>query len=92
MRMSRLLWLVLLTVPALGAENDPKTMFAKHWQVAKEFSLAVAEAMPAEGYDFKPSPDLLMRPLPPGDHYEESNSLGRQTAPRLFAALRELLK
>jgi len=59
MRMSRLLWLVLLTVPALGAENDPKTMFAKHWQVAKEFSLAVAEAMPAEGYDFKPSPDEM---------------------------------
>jgi uncharacterized damage-inducible protein DinB len=62
MRMWRRLYFlnfVLLTLPALGAENDPKTMFAKHWQVAKEFTLAVAEAMPAEGYDFKPSPDEM---------------------------------
>ena len=29
------------------AENDFKTLFAKHWQISKEFTLAVAEAMPA---------------------------------------------
>jgi uncharacterized damage-inducible protein DinB len=41
------------------AENDFKALFAKHWQVAKEFTLAVAEAMPAEGYHFKPNPEEL---------------------------------
>jgi uncharacterized damage-inducible protein DinB len=34
-------------------------MFAKHWQTAKEFTLAVAEAMPADGYDFKPNPEEM---------------------------------
>ena len=41
------------------SENDYKAVFAKHWQVSKEFTLAVAEAMPAEGYDFKPDPEEL---------------------------------
>jgi uncharacterized damage-inducible protein DinB len=41
------------------AENDFKILFAKHWQIAKEFTLAVAEAMPAEGYDFRPNPEEL---------------------------------
>ena len=40
-------------------ENDYKAVFAKHWQVSKEFTLAVAEAMPAESYDFKPNPEEL---------------------------------
>lgn len=30
--------------------------FQKHWNTAKELSLAVADAMPAESYDFKASP------------------------------------
>jgi uncharacterized damage-inducible protein DinB len=54
-----LLCVVGVTLPILAAESDPKALFAKHWQVAKEFTLAVAEAMPAEGYDFKPNPDEL---------------------------------
>ena len=41
------------------AENDFKALFAKHWQISKEFTLAAAEAMPAEGYDFKPNPEEL---------------------------------
>jgi uncharacterized damage-inducible protein DinB len=52
--------LVFLTaVPSAGAESGFKTVFAKHWQVAKEFTLAVAEAMPADSYDFKPNPEQL---------------------------------
>jgi len=43
----------------MAAESDFKAMFVKHWQVAKEFTLAVAEAMPAESYDFKPNPEEL---------------------------------
>src|SRR5215831_9520465 len=54
-----LLCVVGVTLPILAAESDSKALFAKHWQVAKEFTLAVAEAMPAEGYDFKPNPDEL---------------------------------
>jgi uncharacterized damage-inducible protein DinB len=40
-------------------EADFKIMFAKHWRVAKEFTLAVADAMPTDGYDFKPNPEEL---------------------------------
>jgi len=57
MRSLTLLVTVLVTLPVMAAESDFKAMFVKHWQMAKEFTLAVAEAMPAEGYDFKPSKD-----------------------------------
>jgi len=40
-------------------ENDFKTLFAKHWQISKEFTLEVAEAMPAESYNFKPNPEEM---------------------------------
>src|SRR6202521_6252869 len=40
-------------------ENDFKALFAKHWQISKEFTLAVAEAMPAEYYNFKPNPEEM---------------------------------
>lgn len=43
-------------------------------------------------YDFKTSAALLMEPFPPGDHYEESNSLGKKTAGILLDAARELLR
>ena len=33
--------------------------FVKHWNTAKELTLAVAEAMPAESYDFKPNPEEM---------------------------------
>ena len=48
---------VLVAVPA--SAGDFRAMFAKHWQLAREFTLAVAEAMPAESYDFKPTPEQL---------------------------------
>ncbi|MGB6719645.1 MAG: hypothetical protein WBE72_02535 [Terracidiphilus sp.] len=41
------------------AENDFKALFAKHWQISEEFTLAVAEAMPAESHDFKPNPEEM---------------------------------
>jgi hypothetical protein len=59
MRTLSLLGAVLLTLPVVAAATDFKGLFAKHWQVAKEFTLAVAEAMPAESYGFKPNPDEL---------------------------------
>lgn len=54
-----LLLALLVAHPAAAAEIDVKAMFARHWQVAKELTLAVADAMPADGYDFKPTPGQL---------------------------------
>jgi len=59
MRIVIILTVVLVALPVPAAENDSKAIFARHWQVAKEFTLAVAEAMPAENYDFKPNPEEL---------------------------------
>jgi uncharacterized damage-inducible protein DinB len=59
MRMLTLVCAVVVAVPAGAAEDDSKSIFLKHWQVAKEFTLAVAEARPAESYDFKPNPEEL---------------------------------
>jgi len=58
-RSSALLGAILFALPVVAAEGDFKAMFVKHWQTAKEFTLAVAEAMPAEDYDFKPNKDEL---------------------------------
>ena len=49
----------MVALPAGAAENDSKAIFARHWQTSKEFTLAVAEAMPAEDYDFKPNPEEM---------------------------------
>lgn len=59
MRSLTLLGVLLVALPVGAAESDFKAMFAKHWQVAREFTLAVAEAMPAEGYDFKPNAEEM---------------------------------
>lgn len=47
---------------ALGAPlfaADEGAMFARHWQTSKEFTLAVAEAMPAADYNFKPNEEEM---------------------------------
>ena len=41
------------------AQSKYAAEFAKHWSIAKELTLAVADAMPAENYDFKPNPDEM---------------------------------
>jgi len=59
MRHAMLLVAVLVAQPAAAPQDDFKAIFAKHWRMAKEFTLAVAEAMPAESYDFKPTPEQM---------------------------------
>jgi uncharacterized damage-inducible protein DinB len=59
MRTVTLLSAVLLALPASAAENDSKAVFDKHWQTSREFTLAVAEAMPADSYDFKPNAEEM---------------------------------
>ena len=48
MRILTVLTVVLIALPVSAAENSSKAIFAGHWQVAKEFTLVVAEAMPAQ--------------------------------------------
>ena len=41
------------------AQSKYAAEFAKHWTIAKDLTLAVADAMPAENYDFKPNPEEM---------------------------------
>jgi uncharacterized damage-inducible protein DinB len=43
-----------LALPLAGAGSDWKTSFGKHWSTSKDFTLAVANAMPADGYSYIP--------------------------------------
>ncbi|MFA5139820.1 MAG: hypothetical protein WC728_11370 [Elusimicrobiota bacterium] len=42
-------------------------------------------------YDFKVTPNRFMHPRPPGTHYEETNSVGKETTGRLLQAYDRLL-
>ena len=44
---------------AMGTPNATVESFSKHWATAKDLTLAVAAAMPAENYDFKPNPEEM---------------------------------
>jgi uncharacterized damage-inducible protein DinB len=50
--------LAVLAVPAI-AQTTVKEALAKHWKTSGEFTVAVAEAMPAGDYNFKPNPDEM---------------------------------
>src|SRR5260370_108291 len=49
------------TFAAEGTKGPSKysAEFAKHWKTARELTLAVADAMQAENYDFKPNPEEI---------------------------------
>jgi uncharacterized damage-inducible protein DinB len=53
-----LLALSLLALPAI-AQTTVKDALVKHWKVSGEFTVAVASAMPADGYNFRPSPEEM---------------------------------
>ena len=50
-----LLAILMLAIPAL-AQTTVKDAMAKHWKTSGEFTVAVAEAMPAEDYHFRRTP------------------------------------
>jgi len=52
---TNLLTLLVLAAPAL-AQTTVKDALAKHWKTSGEFTVAVAEAMPAADYNFRPNP------------------------------------
>ena len=41
------------------AQNSMKDALVKHWKTTQDFTLAVANAMPADSYNFKPVPAEL---------------------------------
>jgi uncharacterized damage-inducible protein DinB len=50
--------LVVLCLPAFP-QSSVKDALAKHWKVSGEFTLAVADLMPADSYDFRPNPEEM---------------------------------
>jgi len=58
MKKNTLIALAALALPAFS-QTTLKDSLVKHWQTTSEFTLAVAEAMPAESYGFKPVPAEL---------------------------------
>jgi uncharacterized damage-inducible protein DinB len=56
------LLLVLACAPAFAvdsAETSLRDKLAGHWKTSKEYTLAIAEQMPAESYSFKPNADEM---------------------------------
>jgi uncharacterized damage-inducible protein DinB len=51
--------LVAFAIPALCADDAVISKLVKHWQISKEYTLAIAEQMPEDGYAFKPSPEEM---------------------------------
>ncbi|MBZ5728952.1 MAG: DinB family protein [Acidobacteriia bacterium] len=47
--------LLALALPALG-QTTVKDALAKHWKASGDLTIAVARAMPAESYTFRPNP------------------------------------
>ncbi len=53
-----LMFTLALALPAL-AQTTVKDALAKHWKTSGEFTIAVATAMPAENYNFRPNPEEM---------------------------------
>ena len=47
-----------LAIPALS-QTTIKDALVKHWKVTGELTIAVAEAMPAADYNFRPNPEEM---------------------------------
>jgi len=45
--------------PSLTAQTTVKDALAKHWKTSGEFTVAVANAMPADSYNFRPNPEEM---------------------------------
>jgi uncharacterized damage-inducible protein DinB len=50
--------LAALSLPLCHAQHF-QDLFTKHWKTGAEFTLAVADAMPADGYSFKPNDEEM---------------------------------
>jgi uncharacterized damage-inducible protein DinB len=85
-----LLAVLILAVPAT-AQTPQKDVLLRHWKTSGEFTLAVANAMPADGYAFRPTPEemsfgQLMAHIAMADRGACANASGL-TAPALPPAI-----
>ena len=55
---TNLIMTLALALPAL-AQTTVKDALVKHWKTSGEFTLAVADAIPAESYNFRPNPEEM---------------------------------
>jgi|SRR5579864_5884311 len=55
---TKLLTMLALALPAF-AQTTVKDALVKHWKTSGEFTAAVANAMPADGYTFRPNPEEM---------------------------------
>jgi uncharacterized damage-inducible protein DinB len=53
---SIILFALIAAAISAPAQTTVKDALAKHWKASGEFTLAVADAMPADGYSFRPNP------------------------------------
>lgn len=58
-RATRLLIVIGISAVSVLAQSSVKEALAKHWKTSGEFTVAVAEAMPAESYSFRPNPEEM---------------------------------
>lgn len=65
-RWSRLLAVLAILVFSMASAEESKVSsvldmpeFIKDWQISKQFTMEVADAMPAEFYSFKPNPEEM---------------------------------
>jgi uncharacterized damage-inducible protein DinB len=84
------LTLLAIAIPASG-QTTQKDILVKHWKASGELTLAVANAMPADGYNFRPTPEEmsfgeLMAHIAAADRGACANASGL-TAPALPAKI-----
>ena len=58
LKLSQSFLVIALAVPAL-AQTTLHDSMVKHWKTTEDFTIAVAQKMPADGYAFKPVPEEL---------------------------------
>jgi len=57
--MKKAMLLVVILCAPVFAQKTVKDALIKHWKTSGEFTVAVAEAMPAENYNFRPNPEEM---------------------------------
>ena len=57
--MKKLLLTALALVAPVVAQTTIPSALTDHWKKSAEFTIAVAKAMPAESYNFRPNPDEM---------------------------------
>ncbi|HKW98963.1 MAG TPA: DinB family protein [Bryobacteraceae bacterium] len=56
--MTKLILSAILAIPVV-AQTTVKDALIQHWKTSGEFTVAVAEAMPADDYNFRPNPEEM---------------------------------